>query len=86
MRLDYIRPFTDASNEILRNYIKDGVKTGSLTLKGNFINTSGIIATVTLSKDIVGCFILDLEEETAKKIVDLMNYSKVKKDIDKLFL
>lgn len=86
MKLDYIRPFTDASNEILRNYIKDGVKTSSLTLKGDFINTSGIIATVTLSKDIVGCFILDLEEETAKKIVDLMNYNKVKKDIDELFL
>lgn len=85
MRLDYIRPFTDASNEILGNYIKDGIKTSDITLKGDFLNTSGLIAIVSLSKDIVGHFLIDMEEETAKKIVSLMNDREIK-DIDKLSL
>ena len=85
MRLDYIRPFTDASNEILANYIKDGIKTSNITLKGDFLNTSGLIAIVALSKDIIGHFLIDMEEETAKKIVSLMNDREIK-DIDKLSL
>ena len=85
MRLDYIRPFTDASNEILKNYIKDGIKTSDITLKGDFLNASGLIAIVGLSKDIVGHFLIDMEEETAKKIVSLMNDREIK-DIDKLSL
>ncbi|WP_297204339.1 chemotaxis protein CheX [uncultured Brachyspira sp.] len=85
MRLDYIRPFTDASNEILKNYIKDGIKTSDITLKGDFLNASGLIAIVALSKDIVGHFLIDMEEETAKKIVSLMNDREIK-DIDKLSL
>ncbi|MEI0604303.1 chemotaxis protein CheX [Brachyspira alvinipulli] len=85
MRLDYIRPFTDASNEILANYIKDGIKTSDITLKGDFLNTSGLIAIVALSKDIIGHFLIDMEEETAKKIVSLMNDREIK-DIDKLSL
>ena len=85
MRLDYIRPFTDASNEILANYIKDGIKTSGITLKGDFLNTSGLIAIVALSKDIIGHFLIDMEEETAKKIVSLMNDREIK-DIDKLSL
>ena len=51
MRLDYIRPFTDASNEILQNYLKDGIKISDITLKGDFVNASGIIAIVALSED-----------------------------------
>ena len=85
MRLDYIKPFTDASNEILKNYIKDGIKISDITLKGDFLNTSGLIAIVSLSNDIVGHFLIDIEEEAAKKIVSLMNDSEVK-DIDKLSL
>ena len=85
MRLDYIRPFTDASNEILKNYIKEGIKTSDITLKGDFLNASGLIAIVALSKDIVGHFLIDMEEETAKKIVSLMNDREIK-DIDKLSL
>ncbi|WP_028330453.1 chemotaxis protein CheX [Brachyspira alvinipulli] len=85
MRLDYIRPFTDASNEILANYIKDGIKTSDITLKGDFLNTSGLIAIVALSKDIIGHFLIDMEEETAKKMVSLMNDREIK-DIDKLSL
>ncbi|MDA0062706.1 chemotaxis protein CheX [Brachyspira hyodysenteriae] len=85
MRLDYIRPFTDASNEILQNYIKDGIKIGDITLKGDFVNASGIIAIVALSNDIVGHFIIDMKLETAKKIVSIMNDREIK-DIDKLSL
>ena len=85
MRLDYIRPFTDASNEILQNYLKDGIKISDITLKGSFVNTSGIIAIVSLSEDVIGHFIIDMKVETAKKIVSIMNDSEVR-DINKLSL
>ncbi|WP_295161886.1 chemotaxis protein CheX [uncultured Brachyspira sp.] len=85
MRLDYIRPFTDASNEILHNYLKNRIRTSDITLKGDFVNVSGIIGIVSLSEDIVGHFIIDMEIETAKKIVSIMNDSEVK-DIDKMSL
>lgn len=86
MRLDYIRPFTDASNEILQNYLGDNIKTSDITLKGDFVNASGIIAIVALSEDIVGHFIIDMEIETAKKIVSIMNNDKEIKEINKLSL
>ena len=86
MRLDYIKPFTDASNEILQNYLKDGIKNGNITLKGDFVNASGIIAIVALSEDIVGHFIMDMEIETAKKIVSIMNNDSEVRDIGKLSL
>ncbi|MEI0478428.1 chemotaxis protein CheX [Brachyspira pulli] len=85
MRLDYIRPFTDASNEILQNYLGNNIKTSDITLKGDFVNASGIIAIVALSEDIVGHFIIDMDVETAKKIVSIMNDSEVR-DINKLSL
>lgn len=86
MRLDYIRPFTDASNEILQNYLLDGIKTSDITLKGDFVNASGIIAIVALSEDITGHYIIDMEIETAKKIVSIMNNEREIKDINKLSL
>ena len=85
MRLDYIRPFTDASNEILQNYLGNNIKTSDITLKGDFVNASGLIAIVALSEDIVGHFIIDMDVETAKKIVSIMNDSEVR-DINKLSL
>ncbi|MEI0489945.1 chemotaxis protein CheX, partial [Brachyspira pulli] len=56
-----------------------------ITLKGDFVNASGIIAIVALSEDIVGHFIIDMDVETAKKIVSIMNDSEVR-DINKLSL
>ncbi|WP_295158684.1 chemotaxis protein CheX [uncultured Brachyspira sp.] len=85
MRLDYIRHFADASNEILQNYLKDGIKIRDITLKGSFVNTSGIIVIVSLSEDVIGHFIADMKVETAQKIVSIMNKSEVK-DIDKMSL
>lgn len=76
MRLDYIKPFTEASNEILSNYIKDGIKTSYITLKGEFLNVSGVAAVVALSNDIVGHVIIDMMEETACKVACLMNGSQ----------
>lgn len=85
MRLDYIKPFVEASNEILSNYIKDGIKTSDINLQGEFLKVSGIATVVALSNDIVGHVIIDMAEDTACKVVSLMSGSSMR-DFDKLSL
>lgn len=72
MRLDYIKPFIEASGEILSNYIKDGIETNVIGLKSEVSYVSGIAALVAMTNDIVGNVIIDMTEDTASKMISLM--------------
>lgn len=72
MRLDYIKPFIEASNEILSNYIKDDIEISVVELKGEVSYVLGIAVVVSMTHDIVGNFIIDMTEETSSKIISLM--------------
>jgi len=73
MRIDYIEPFTEASNDILYKYIGGEIKNEDISLQGCFPAISGIISTVPLSGDIEGCFILYMSEATAIKVINVMS-------------
>ncbi len=77
MIIDYINPFVDASYEILSQYIKDGsLKSSDISLSSNISSVSGIAAMIGLTNDIRGNVVIELDMETADKIVFMMNDNK----------
>lgn len=72
MRCDYINPFVDSAQAVLKNFIPTAVEKGSFSLKDSF-TAEGVSATVFLSGNVEGRVLLDMEPQLARKIAGRMN-------------
>lgn len=72
MRLDYINPFVNSAQGVLKGLIPSFIERRPITLNDT-ISTNGISATVFLAGSVEGLVVLDLESRLAKKIAGLMN-------------
>lgn len=73
MRLEYIKPFTEAAYEIFASYIVDGsIDVSNIVLEDGFVPVSGVALTSTLSGDVVGNIVIDMPVDPALSVVELM--------------
>lgn len=72
MRFEYINPFVDSAQGVLKGLIPSFIERRPVTLNDT-ISTNGISATVFLAGSVEGLVVLDLEPRLAKKIAGFMN-------------
>ena len=73
MRIDYIKPFAEASSDILYEYIGGEVTNDEISLQSGLPVLSGIISTVFLSGYVEGYVVLYMSEDTAIKVINRMS-------------
>lgn len=72
MRFDYINPFVDSAENVLKSFIGTNIIKSSITLKDS-LTASGISITIFLSGVVEGRVVLDIEPNLAKRIAGLIN-------------
>ncbi|MGL4982558.1 MAG: chemotaxis protein CheX [Treponemataceae bacterium] len=77
MRVEYISPFVEATQNILFEIIGDGVKRSDLYLKSTALPAMGVATFVGLAGDVEGRVIFDMSLETALKVASHMNMEEL---------
>lgn len=68
MKLEIIQPFINAADAVLGLNLQCSTRVDQLSMDTHAYRKHGIAATVTLSGDVEGRIVLDLEPETARKM------------------
>ncbi len=68
MKLEIIQPFINAADAVLGHNLQCLTRVDELSMDTHSYRKHGIAATVTLSGDVEGRIVLDLEAETARKM------------------
>lgn len=68
MKLDIIQPFINAADAVLGHNLRCSTRMGELSMDTHAYRKHGIAATVTLSGDVEGRIVLDVDRETAHKM------------------
>ena len=68
MKMDLIQPFINAADAVLSQGLQGSTKVGSLTMEEEAYRRKGVAGIITLSGDIEGRIILDLEPNTAVRV------------------
>ncbi|MFZ3072601.1 MAG: chemotaxis protein CheX [Thermodesulfobacteriota bacterium] len=73
MRFDYINAFVEATAEVLNEMLGDKVERSRPALHGGITPKGGVIAALSLTGDVLGDVVFDMDEDTALKIAGRMN-------------
>jgi chemotaxis protein CheX len=73
MRVEYINPFVESAYSILKEVLDTKITRGELYLKATSQPVLGVTAIVGLTGDVEGRVLIDMSEDTAKKIASAMN-------------
>ena len=73
MRFDYINAFTEAAAEVLSEMLGDKVERSRPALHGGITPKGGVIAAISLTGDVLGDVVFDMDEATAVNIARRMN-------------
>jgi chemotaxis protein CheX len=68
MKMELIQPFINAADAVLSQGLQGTTKVGDLSMEEDAYRRKGVAGMVTLSGDIEGRIILDLEPETAVRV------------------
>jgi len=68
MRMELIQPFINAADAVLSQGLQGSTKVGNLTMEEEAYRRKGVAGMVTLSGDIEGRIILDLDPPTAVRV------------------
>jgi chemotaxis protein CheX len=68
VRMELIQPFINAADAVLAETLKSPAKMGDVSMEQEAYRRKGVAAIVTISGDIEGRVIFDLDSETAAKI------------------
>ena len=68
MRMELIQPFINAADAVLSQGLSGATKVGNLSMEEDAYRRKGVAGMVTLSGDIEGRIILDLEPRTAVRV------------------
>jgi chemotaxis protein CheX len=68
VRMELIQPFINAADAVLADALKSPAKMGDVSMEQEAYRRKGVAAIVTISGDIEGRVIFDLDSETAAKI------------------
>ena len=68
MKMDLIQPFINAADAVLSQGLQSSTKIGNLTMEEDAYRRKGVAGMITLTGDIEGRIILDLEPQTAVKV------------------
>lgn len=72
MRLELIQPFINAADAVLGHTLAGSTRIRRLSMEPHAYRRRGIAAVVTISGDIEGRIIFDLEPQTAEKVATLL--------------
>ncbi len=76
MKVEYVKPFAQATYEVLKEILDVPITRGKLALRKSPVDISGVAVILGLTGDVQGRVIFDLSEDTAKKIAGVMNYEE----------
>src|SRR3972149_3143448 len=76
MRFDYINAFTEAAAEVLSEMLGDKVERSRPALHGGITPKGGVIAAISLTGDVLGDVVFDMDEATAVNIAARMNFEE----------
>jgi len=68
MKMELIQPFINAADAVLSQGLQGSTKVGNLTMEEEAYRRKGVAGMITLTGDIEGRIILDLEPHTAVKV------------------
>ncbi|NIZ40627.1 chemotaxis protein CheX [Entomospira nematocerorum] len=77
MRVDYINPFVESAFSVIREVLNCDVKRGSIYLKNNTQSIMGVAAIVGLAGAVEGRILIDMDKDTALKVVSSMNFEEI---------
>lgn len=72
MKMELIQPFINAADAVLAESLQCETKIGNVSMEEEVYRRKGIAATVTISGDIEGRVIFDLESDTAVRVACAM--------------
>jgi chemotaxis protein CheX len=72
MRMELIQPFINAADAVLAETLKSPAKMGDVSMEQEAYRRKGVAAVVTITGDIEGRVIFDLDGETAGKIASCL--------------
>jgi chemotaxis protein CheX len=84
MDIKYIAPFITAFAEVMPQIGFSDIKKNSLSLKGKYLESSGVMIIVGLMGDIRGNIIYNTSVENAKKIASIMMMGMPVNELDEL--
>ena len=73
MRFDYINAFVQATAEVLNEMFGDKVERSRPALHGGITPKGGVVAALSLTGDVLGDVVFDMDEDTALNIAGRMN-------------
>lgn len=76
MKLEYIKPFAQATFEVLKEILEVPISRGKLALRKSPVAINGVAVILGLTGDVQGRVIFDMSEETAIKIAGVMNFEE----------
>jgi len=76
MKVEYIKPFAQAAYDVLGEILDIPIKRGKLMLLHSPVSVSGVVVLMGLTGEVEGRVLFDLNEETAKKVAEIMNYEQ----------
>lgn len=77
MRVDYINPFIESAFSVIREILNCDVKRGSIYLKNNTQSIMGVATIVGLAGAVEGRILIDMEKDTALKVISTMNMEEI---------
>lgn len=76
MRVEYVKPFAQATYDVLKEVLEVPITRGKLALKKSPVSINGVAVILGLTGGVEGRVIFDLSEESAIKISGAMNYEE----------
>jgi chemotaxis protein CheX len=68
MKMELIQPFINAADAVLSQGLQSSTKIGNLTMEEDAYRRKGVAGMITLTGDIEGRIVLDMEPQTAVKV------------------
>lgn len=72
MRVEYINPFVESANNVLKEVLQTEVTRGELYLKSTAAPVLGVAAIIGLAGDVEGRVLLDMNRDTAIAVANAM--------------
>lgn len=73
----YAKPFAQGAYDVLKEMLDGPVTPGKPIMKRTPVPMNGVVVIIGLIGDVEGRFILDMTEESAKRIAGAMNYEEM---------
>jgi len=77
MKVEYVKPFAQATYEILKDILNVPITRGQLSLIKTPVSIEGVAVVIGLTGEVEGRVLFDMGIDTAKKIAEAMNYEEL---------